>query len=76
MLAAILNRRLGEIANDGVDIMPNVADLGKFSRFNFDKRRIGETISDGVMEDMQNFPGSLVKLFECFNQMILIGVDA
>src|SRR5690606_12805196 len=33
---------LDEIANDGLHVTPDVADLGEFRRFNLDERRVGE----------------------------------
>ena len=32
----------GQIANDGVDVLPNVTDFGELGRLDLDKRRIGQ----------------------------------
>ena len=42
VFACLLDGDLSEVADDGVNIAPNVTDFSKFSGFDFDKRRIGK----------------------------------
>ena len=40
LLARLLDRRLGEIADDGIDVAADVADLGELGRLDLDERRV------------------------------------
>ena len=42
LTAHILDRGFHQIANDGIDIAPDVTHFGKFCRLDFDERRIGQ----------------------------------
>ncbi len=41
-LARLLDRRLGEVADDRVDVAADVADFGELGRLDLDERRVGE----------------------------------
>ena len=41
-LARLLDRRFGQIADDRVDVAPDVAHLGELGRLDLDERRVGE----------------------------------
>ena len=42
VFARLLDGNFGEVANDGIDIAPNVTDFGEFGGLDFEERRIGE----------------------------------
>jgi hypothetical protein len=42
LLAVMLDRRLGEVADDGVDVAADVADLGELGRLDLDEGRVGQ----------------------------------
>ena len=40
--AGLLDRGLGEVANDGINVAADVADFGELGRFDLDKRSVGK----------------------------------
>jgi hypothetical protein len=42
LLAHLLDRGLHQVADDGVDVAPDVADLGELGRLDLDEGRVGE----------------------------------
>ena len=43
LLAGLLDRRVGEIADNGVDVAADVADLGELGRLDLDERRVDKS---------------------------------
>ena len=42
LLARLLDRGFDQVADDGIDVAPDVADFGELGRLDLDERRIGE----------------------------------